>query len=248
MLPMTRLLFCSLALSFAIGLTNCGSFESLNKKPKFTLSFHPQAGDAESPRSVFHYQIPGHPEALTFKRVPEITQENVSAFHSFPASNGNGYGVALRLDLRGTNALELMTRTRMGEVVLALVDGKPVDYLTIDRPVADGMLTIWEGVPEPMLKLMAEKWPPINQLKSMSNAQEMLPTTRAEKRRAQAAAEAQTKAAEKARKEEAAKPKTPAEPQTPQAPQKEGLPAAPTTKQIPLEGAPPTQPQSLLKQ
>ena len=233
MLDMTRLLFCSLALGLAIGFTSCGSFESINKKPKFTLSFHAQAGDSESPRSIFHYQLPGRPGPIVFKRVPEFTQENVAAFHSFPATNGNGYGVVLRLDFRGTNALDLMTRTRTGEVALALVNGSPVDYLTIDRPVADGVVTIWEGVTEPVLKLMAAKWPAINQLKSMSSGQEMLPTTRAEKRRSQSAAQAETKDADRAAKTDAPKPKNAADPQ---APQSSGLPSAPTTKQIPLEG------------
>ena len=230
---MTRLSFCSLVLGAALALTGCGSFESINKKPKFTVSFHAQAGEVESPRSIFHYQIPGQQSALAFKRVPEFTQENVAGFHSFPAANGNGYGVTLKLDFRGINALDLMTRTRTGEVALALVNGTPVDYLTIDRPVPDGVVTIWEGVPEPVLKLMAQKWSPINRLKSMSSGQEMLPTTRAEKRRAKGITDAEMKEADDAAKANAAKPKSAAEPQ---APQNEGLPAAPTTNQIPLEG------------
>ncbi len=229
---MTRLLFCSLALGLAFVLTGCGAFESINKKPKFTVSFHSETGEFESPRAIFKYQIPGRQGQTTFKRVPEFTQENVSAFHSFPAANGNGYGITLRLDFRGTNNLDLMTRTHVGEVALALVNGTPVDYLTIDRPVSDGMVTIWEGVSEPVIKLMQAKWPAINKLKSMSAGQEMLPTTRAEKRRSRAAIEAENKAADEAARLDAAKPK--ADPSAPQAPNT--LPTAPTTNQIPLEG------------
>ena len=241
---MTRLLICSLALGLTIGFTGCGSFESLSKKPKFTVSFHSQAGEAESPRSIFRYQMPGRSSPTIFKRVPEFTQENVAAFHAFPASNGNGYGVTLRLDFRGTNALDLMTRTRTGEVALAVVNGSPVDYLTIDRPVSDGVVTIWEGVTEPVLKLMEAKWPPINKLKSMSSGQEMLPTTRAEKRRSLTTIEEQTKASDRAAKGEAAKPKSAADPQ---APQTSPLPAAPSTNQIPLEGNTQEQPLPLIK-
>lgn len=239
---MTRLLFCSLALGLAFALTGCGSFESINKKPKFTVSFHSLAGESESPRSIFRYQMPGQSSPTVFKRVPEFTQENVAAFHSFPAANGNGYGVTLRLDFRGTNALDLMTRTHTGEVALAVINGIPVDYLSIDRPVSDGVVTIWEGVTEPVLKLMQAKWPAINKLKSMSAGQEMLPTTRAEKRHSRAAIEAENKAADQAAKSDAAKPK--ADPSAPQAPE---LPTGPATKQIPLEGNMHDQPLPLIK-
>lgn len=233
---MTRLLFCFLALGLITGFTGCKGFESNNKKPKFTISFHVQATDQESPRGIFHYQMPGQTTPLPFKRVPDVTQENVAGFHAFPAANGNGYGVTLRLDFRGTSALDLMTRTHPGEYALALVNGKPVDYLTIDRPVSDGIITVWEGVDEAVLKLMQAKWPAIGQLKSMSAGQEMVPTTKAEKRRAKEAAEAQEKADNTAAKRNVA---------DPQAPQ---LPSSPSTNQIPLEGNRQEQPLPPIKQ
>ncbi|MDB6118040.1 MAG: hypothetical protein JWO08_1821 [Verrucomicrobiaceae bacterium] len=240
---MTRLLFCSLALGLAFVLSGCEAFESINKKPKFTVSFHSEANEAESPRSIFRYQIPGRPAPSVFHRVPEFTQENVSAFQSFPAANGNGYGITLRLDFRGTNNLDLMTRTHVGEVALAVVNGTPVDFLSIDRPVSDGTVTIWEGVSEPVIKLMQAKWPAINKLKSMSAGQEMLPTTKGEKRRSRAAIDAENQAADRAAKLDAAKPK--ADPSAPQAP--DSLPSAPTTNKIPLEGNTQTQPMPLIK-
>ncbi len=236
MAAMTRLLSCFLALGLATGFSGCKGFDSINKKPKFTVSFHVQASEQESPRGIFHYQPPGQTAALPFKRVPDVTQENVAGFHAFPATNGNGYGVTLRLDFRGASALDLMTRTHPGELALALVNGTPVDYLAIDRPVSDGIITIWEGVPEPVLKLMQAKWPAINQLKSMSTGQEMVPTTKAEKRRSKEAADAQTKAANAAAKRNVA---------DPQAPQ---LPSSPTTNQIPLEGNRQEQPLPPIKQ
>ena len=237
---MIRILSCLFALCMAAGLSSCGQFESLNKKPKFLVSVHAQGAGTESPRSIFRYPLPGHDGETFFRRVPEITQENVAAFQSFPASNGNGFGVTLRLDFRGTNSLDLLTRTHTGEVILAVVNGKPADYLTIDRPVSDGVLTIWEGVPEDVVKLMAAKWPPINKLKSVSTGQEMVPSTRAEKRRSLEAAEAERKAKDIEAKSKASKPAG-APPS-----KKDTLPASPTTKQIPLEGNNQEQPLQLI--
>jgi len=74
-------------------------------------------------------------------------------------------------------------RTRQGEIILALVNGQPVDYLTIDKPVGDGLVTIWEGVPDSVVAEMKKKYPPIDKLQSVSAGDKnMLPTTRSEKR------------------------------------------------------------------
>lgn len=206
---------------------------AMSRKSSFTLSFHAQSSDMESPRSIFRYSIPGHSQPLVFKRVPEISHTNIAAYHDFPTPNGNGRGISLRLDFRGTGALELVTRTRRGEVLLAMVNGTPVDYLTIDKPVSDGIITIWEGVPDSVVEAIKKKHPAIKELRSMSSGQEMLPTTRSEKKRALEEAEQRMKEDAKKAKEDARKPATPAEP----APTGDnGLPRGPLSDRLPVEG------------
>lgn len=157
--------------------------EAMSRKAKFSISFHSQGAEHESPRSIFKYAVPGSDQAMIFRKVAEFSHNEVVAMHSFPAPSGNANGVTLRLDFRGTNALELLTRTRQGEIVLALVNGQPVDYLTIDKPVGDGLITIWEGIPDSVVAEMKKKYPPIDKLVSASSGDKnMLPTTRKEKR------------------------------------------------------------------
>lgn len=236
---MNRLL-PSLLLALPMLLSSCG-YMTGREKPKFTVSFHTQGSDMDSPRSIFRQVIPGQQHATVFKLVPEFTQNNVAAFKSFPAPSGNANGVMLRLDFRGTNSLDLVSRTRTGEIMLTMVNGRPVDYVTLDRPVSDGVITIWEGISDEVIAEMTKKYPSIDKLRSVSNAQEMLPTTRAEKRRS-------VKAAEKMAKEEAKKAEEDikngvepdaappaAKPDAPLAPGN-GLPRAPTTNKIPIEG------------
>ncbi len=207
---------------FLLVLTACmalaPSVGAMSRKPKFTISFHSQGEANESPRSIFKYAVPGSNQAMIFRKVAEFSHNEVAAFHSFPAPNGNGNGVTLRLDFRGTNALELLTRTRQGQVILALVNGQPVDYLTIDKPVGDGLVTIWEGVPDSVVAEMKKKYPPIDRLQSVSAGDKnMLPTTRSEKRqmmedvreKQEADRVAGNKAAKKA-EEDARKPPAPA--------------------------------------
>jgi hypothetical protein len=158
--------------------------------------------------------------------------------HAFPAESGNEYGATLKLDFRGGNALDLLTRTRTGEIMLAMVNGQAVDYVTIDRPVSDGVLTIWEGIPQAVITEMEKKYPPINKLRSMSNGQEMLPTTRAEKRRSKRESDAMLKAEAEKAKKEGTVPDVPPAPNLPPLPSApgNGLPKGTTTNKIPIEG------------
>ncbi len=160
------------------GLCSCES-----GKHKFTISVHSLGSEMESPRSIMPDIIGNPPRKIILKRAPEFSQNNIAAFHSFPAGNGNGNGVTLKLDFKGTQALELVTRMRGGEILRSLVNGKPVDYVIIDRPISDGIFTIWEGVPDEVVKEMAGKYPTIGGLSSASSTMDMTPSTKTEKKK-----------------------------------------------------------------
>ncbi len=213
-------------------LASCDGFQLGEKKDKFSITVHGQGTIEDSPRSIFKMPIPGYAQPKIFKLVPEFTQHNIAAFHSFPAADGNGFGVTMRLDFRAAENLNLATRTRQGEILLAMVNGQPVDVVTLDKPVSDGLYTIWEGVSQEVLDEMKKKYPPINKLKSVSTGQEMLPTTRGEKKRVMEDLEKSDKADAEAEKKKAANPKA-AEPEKPST--DSGFPRVPA-KVSPLEG------------
>jgi hypothetical protein len=153
-------------------------------KTKFTLSVHSEGSEMESPRSIMPDMIGNPPRKVILKRSPEFTHNNIAAYHAFPADNGNGNGVALRLDFKGTQALELVTRMRQGEILRAILNGKGVDYVMIDRPITDGIFTIWEGVPDEVIAEMGKKYPTITGLPSASSNMDMTPSTKTEKKKA----------------------------------------------------------------
>ncbi len=234
------------ALLLSCCLTACKNFDfnEWRKKEKFPITVHAQGTDMDSPRSIFRMPIPGKAKPMVFNLVPEFSSQNVAAVHVFPASNGNGNGISLKLDFRGAEALHMATRTRPGEVLLTMVGGHPVDYVTVDRPVTDGIFTIWEGLPDEVVEDFKKRFPPISKLKSMSGGQEMLPTTRGEKRRAKEEADAAArKEAREARDREAGAPgaiQAPAAPQAPAplpaAPQGNGLPPIGSNPRVPVGG------------
>jgi hypothetical protein len=161
-----------------IGFSSCAT-----DKEKFMISVHAQGSDMESPRSNIPDLIGTPPRKIILKRSPEFTHKNIAAFHSFPADNGDGNGITMRLDFSGSQALELVTRLRSGEILRSVVNGRGVDYVLIDRPIADGLFTIWQGVPDEVVTEMAKKYPPIKGLRSASSQFDMTPSTKAEKKK-----------------------------------------------------------------
>lgn len=197
----TPLLILSL---FALAASSCES----GKKDKFTLSVHSESSEMESPRSIMPDLVGNPPRKVILARSPEFSQNNIAAYHDFPADNGNGNGVALKLDFKGTQALELVTRMRQGEILRTLLNGRGVDYVVIDRPITDGIFTIWEGVPDEVVAEMKKKYPPISGLRSSSDNLDMTPTTKTEKKKSllffkKSEREAKTEE-KKSKKEEAA--------------------------------------------
>lgn len=169
------------------------------KKDKVVITVHAQGSDMESPKTIFRRPINGR--TTIFKIIPEFSTQSVAAIHTFPASDGT-YGVALKLDFKGTQSLDMVTRLRRGEILMTMVNGTVVDHVQIDQPVSDGIFTVWRGIPAELVEKMEEKYPPINSLGSASESLDMTPSTRKEKSDAKRKAkrEAKEKAAEEKRR------------------------------------------------
>lgn len=170
----------------ALLLLSLSSCESLKDDDKVVITVHSQGTDMDSPKTIFRRPVGGR--NTIFKILPEFSTKSVAAFHPFPADDGT-FGVALKLDFKGTQALDIVTRMRQGEVLISMVNGTVVDYVVINKPVHDGLFTIWRGFPEELIASMEEKYPRIKDLKSSSDFLEMTPSTTKEKKNARKRAE-----------------------------------------------------------
>lgn len=181
----------------AFVLTACDTFD---KKAKVIMTVHSQGTDMDVPKTIFRKSING--QSMVFKLLPEFSQQNVSGIHPFPAEDGT-FGVALKLDFKGTHALEIATRMGRGQILISMVNGTLVDYVQIDKPVTDGIYTIWRGLPQELITELEKKYPPIKSVASSSEFIDMSPSTKKEKKTA--FENAKKAAKEKAEKEKAAK-------------------------------------------
>lgn len=161
--------------ALALGLAACAS----NSKEKVVITVHSQGSDMDSKKTVFRRTIEGR--SMIFKIIPEFSTQSLAAFHPFPADDGT-QGVAMKLDFKGTNNLELVTRLRQGEILMTMVNGAVVDHVIIDRPVTDGIFTVWRGFSDERIAALDEEYPRIKDLTSSSTFIDMTPSTQKEKR------------------------------------------------------------------
>ncbi len=198
-----------------------------SKKVEFTITFHALASEMDPPKTMFPFDLNG--KRVFFKIVPEFSQQNIVSFYSFPAEGGKGNGLTLQLDFRGRETLEMITRTRKDEYLLAIVN-TPVDFVILDQPVLDGIITIWQGVPDSVIKEMEKKYPRFKKgaAPTMTKDMEMLPTTKGEKKRNLEASQQAERAAAAAKKSGKKIPDA----------RSLDLRSGPVSPQIPLEGGP----------
>lgn len=204
---------------------------SMSKKQDVLITFHTLATGTDSRKSVFPADVNG--KRLYFRISPEFSQANIAAYQDFASQDGKSKGVVLQLDSRGRDTLEIITRTHRDEYLLALVNAKPVDFVVMDEPVTDGQITIWQNVPDEVIKGLAKKHPRMKKgaPPTMSQDFDMLPTTKKEKEKFLEAQRLQDQ--QDAKRTKAGKPTGPEVPSV-------NVPNGPTSPQLPIEGGGPT--------
>jgi hypothetical protein len=117
---------------------------SAGKKPKIFVSFHIEAEESEGGKFVIPIKLGNH--TYFFRKIPEITNKQISSFYRFKPENGSGWGIAFKLDNQGANRLASITSASTGKRLLATIHMRPVNFVVIDAPVRHGYAVIWSGV------------------------------------------------------------------------------------------------------
>lgn len=176
--------FAAVVLAFLCGLlTSCSHLED---RHPIQLAVFAQGSPTDLPKSIFTRDLGG--KKVTFRTIPEFTENNIVAFHPFPAEDGS-QGICVQLDFNGRNALETVTRLNQGSLMLSMINGQFVDFVAVDETITNGLFTVWGGIPQELVELMDKKYPRIQTLRekganSSSSSMDMVPSTRSEKREA----------------------------------------------------------------
>lgn len=133
------------------------------KGAKSGISFHLQAERTDNPKMVFVQPTNG--EQVPYRRNPEIMTKDLAAFDPFPSQDGEGYGAKLQLKPAARNRLAAITNANVNRWLLAMVNGRVVDAVIIDRQIDDGFLVIWKGIGKAEIDVLDSQIPRIGEKK-----------------------------------------------------------------------------------
>jgi hypothetical protein len=127
------------------------------------ISFHLQADQTDNAKMIFPQDIQGR--HLVFKRVPEVITKDFAAFAPFPSRDGEGYGAVLQLKPGAKNRWSAVTSTSVNRWMIAMVNGRVVDAVMVDKQIDDGMVVIWKGIGQAEIAAFDQEVPRIGEAK-----------------------------------------------------------------------------------
>lgn len=111
---------------------------------KAAVSFHIQVDATENPKMIFQQAMNG--QNMQFRRSPEVGIKDLFAYSPFPAEGGGEFGAVFKLKPNATGRLSAITNNSQGRWLAAMVNGRVVDGVLIDKQIDDGVLVVWRGL------------------------------------------------------------------------------------------------------
>lgn len=121
-----------------------GVFAGGKKEDKTSVMFHLETDATDNPKMIFPQLANG--QTRHFRRLPEISLKDIALFNPFPSTVGDDYGLVFRLKPNAANRLAAITAANQGRWLIAQLNGRVVDGVTIDQQITDGVVVIWKGV------------------------------------------------------------------------------------------------------
>ncbi|MES2920507.1 MAG: hypothetical protein V4819_03115 [Verrucomicrobiota bacterium] len=121
-----------------------GVFAGGKKEEKTSVTFHLQAEATDNQKMTFTQLANG--KLQYFHRLPEISMKDIALFNPFPSTVGDDYGLVFRLKPSASERLAAITAANQGRWMIAQINGRVVDGVTIDKQITDGVIVIWKGV------------------------------------------------------------------------------------------------------
>jgi len=135
-----RLIFALLAFSLL------APASASSKRPKKnSLTFHLEGNEVDGPRMVF--PLPMGDKQRFFLKSPLTFTKELVAYKPFFAQDGTA-GATFAFTKPAANRITARTTQHQGKWLMAMLNGRPVDAIYIDKPVRDGRLVIWQGIRE----------------------------------------------------------------------------------------------------
>jgi hypothetical protein len=90
--------------------------------------------------------------------IAAVSEHDIVAIYPFPVADGSG-GCTFKLDDHGTIALETLSMTKRGTLLIGTINGRQVSNVLIDQRVSDGIVTIPNGITTDDMKQLLKRYP-----------------------------------------------------------------------------------------
>jgi hypothetical protein len=111
---------------------------------KAVVTFHIQVDANENPKMVFAHVMDG--QNMVFRRSAEVSLRDIAGFSPFAAEAGGDYGAVFRLKGNAAGRFSAITNANQGRWLAAMVNGRIVDGVFIDKQIDDGVIVVWNNL------------------------------------------------------------------------------------------------------
>lgn len=133
------------------------STAAAKKQPGVTVRFHTETNAHDTSSFAIPVTLKYPPREVYIDKLPAITEREIVAIYPFPAADGT-MGCAFKLDDHGTIELDTLSVEKRGTSLVAVVNGRQVTDMQIDRRVSDGIVTIPNGLAPEEIMLFQRKY------------------------------------------------------------------------------------------
>ena len=127
------------------------------KVPNVTVRFHTETNEHDTSSFAAPVTLKYPPRQVFIDKLPAISEREIAAIYPFQAADGT-FGCAFKLDDHGTIELDTLSVEKRGTSLVAVVNGRQVTDMQIDRRVSDGVLTIASGLTPLEIALLQRKY------------------------------------------------------------------------------------------
>jgi len=115
------------------------------KEPELTVRFYTEGNVHDTSVFTVPVVVGSPPRKAYISKIPNISERDISAIYLFVGSDGT-VGCTFVLDEHGRVGLDTLSVEKRGTALVAVVNGRQVMDLLIDKRVSDGIITIPRGL------------------------------------------------------------------------------------------------------
>ena len=95
-----------------------------------------------------------------FSKNPVFSNEDIQMIKVFKSVEQDTLGMTCFLNPNGRRKLERISTQNVSSWLVCIINGKPVDFIYVDREITDGQIVVWKNIEATDLDKMIEQEEP----------------------------------------------------------------------------------------